>query len=57
MTQEFGVSEEGAEGVLVPMLFVASTETAYVVPFARPPMAHDVPLVEQVRPPGLAVAR
>jgi hypothetical protein len=39
-----------------PARFVASTENVYVVPLLNPPITHDIDVVEQVAPPGDAVA-
>jgi hypothetical protein len=49
-------ADEGDDDGEVPPLFVAVTETVYDVPLDRPVMAHDVPDVVQVCPPGFAVA-
>jgi hypothetical protein len=52
-----GVADTVFDGALVPAAFVAVTLNEYDTPFVRLPMVQLVaPAVEQVNPPGLAVA-
>jgi hypothetical protein len=52
-----GVAERAFDGAPLPVAFVARTVNEYEVPFVRPVTVHvRAPLVEQVAPPGLAVA-
>jgi hypothetical protein len=52
-----GVAESEFDGEPVPATFVAVTVNEYDTPFVRPVTAQlVVPAVEQLNPPGLAVA-
>jgi hypothetical protein len=51
-----GVADADADAGPVPTPFVAVTTNAYRVPFVRPVIVQPSVAVEQVAPPGLAVA-
>src|SRR5262245_26215340 len=51
-----GVAAKALDAGPGPTAFVARTITVYAVPFARPVIGHESPLVVQEAPPGAAVA-
>ena len=50
-----GVADASVDGVLLPLVLVATTVNVYWVPLVSPVTSHDVDAVVQVAPPGVAV--
>jgi hypothetical protein len=51
----YAFTDNDADGSLAPASLTATTVKAYSVPPSRPPTMHDVSVVVQVSPPGVAV--
>ena len=50
-----GVADASADGVLLPLVLVATMVNVYWVPLVSPVTSHDVDAVSQVWLPGVAV--
>jgi len=51
-----GVAEDDEiEGAPEPLAFFATTMNVYEIPFVRPVTVHEIKMLVQVLPPGLAV--